>query len=88
MGAKILYFSTGWCAPCKILYPIVEQLSKEHNIELIKINAEEDLFKVAEYNIMSVPALVFLKDNQEAGRIMGYTTRDKVIQMMKKAFNS
>lgn len=54
MEIKIL--GTG-CASCKALYATVEQVVKELSLEAI-VTKEEDLMKIMEYNVMTLPALV------------------------------
>ena len=70
---KILYFSAPWCQPCVRFSPTVSKVAEEHSDKVVleKVNVDEDPDKAAEFNIRSVPTLVFVKGDKEARRLMG-----------------
>lgn len=75
---RIIDFYTDWCAPCKTLSPILEELSIELGVEINKINIDEN-DEVAEfYNVRSIPTLIFIKDNLEVGRHIGMIQKEKL----------
>lgn len=56
----IILFSAAWCGPCKIVTPILEELEKEHNFNLYKIDVDEE-YELSEYfNIRSIPTILFV----------------------------
>lgn len=84
MELKIIDFFTNWCAPCRTLSPILEEVTKELNIELDKIDIDEN-DEVAEfYNVRSIPTLIFIKDKVEIGRHVGMIQKDKLIEKIKQ----
>ena len=64
LGKKpvLIDFYSTWCGPCKLLEPILEELSKEYTskIDIYKINTEEEIELAAAFGIMSVPTLLFI----------------------------
>jgi thioredoxin 1 len=71
---KILYFSAPWCGPCKALKPAIDKLESEldpKTVQISRINIDEDKVKAEAYDILSVPTLVFLKDDVVVNSIIG-----------------
>jgi thioredoxin-like negative regulator of GroEL len=66
---QILYFSATWCGPCKNFKPIMESVSNSIPVQFIDIDQNPIL--AAQYNIKSIPTLVFLKDGQEINKRPG-----------------
>ncbi|MGE4168882.1 MAG: thioredoxin family protein [Candidatus Babeliales bacterium] len=68
-------FFTTWCAPCKKLEPILEELAKEYNdVIIVKIDAEMFKSLASKYKIEAYPTLVFFnKDGKEVTRFTGYS---------------
>jgi thioredoxin 1 len=84
----ILDFYADWCQPCKRIAPILEELEKELDfleVKKIDVETEEDLVKL--YNIMSVPTLIFLKDNNYVGRSIGFYPKDKLLTKINEYKN-
>lgn len=69
-----------WCPPCKILAPILEELDKEYKdkIKFTKVDIDENFELAEKYNIMSVPTLIFLKNGQERGRLVGLRPKEEL----------
>ena len=66
---EILYFSAGWCMPCKNFKPIMERVSQQHPVRFVNVDENPQL--ASQYNIRSIPTLVFLKDGQEINKRPG-----------------
>ena len=73
---EILYFSASWCGPCRNFKPIMESVS--NSIPVRFINVDENPQLSAQYNVRSVPMLVFLKDGQESDKSIGVLTEAQV----------
>ena len=80
MSKEILFFSAPWCGPCKQMKESLnEGVRDEINLKLIDITEDMDL--AANYQIMSVPTFVVLKDGVEVSRKVGTTTIDNLRKM-------
>jgi thioredoxin-like negative regulator of GroEL len=73
---EILYFSAPWCGPCRNFKPIMESVSNSIPVRFINVDDNPQLS--AQYNVRSVPMLVFLKDGQEADKTIGVLTESQV----------
>lgn len=76
---KILKFFTPTCMPCRALGKILDKI----DVEVVPVNATEDLYKVDEYGVCTTPTLVFLDDdNKEFARVTGMTTQSKIQEII------
>lgn len=71
-------FWADWCGPCKMIAPVLEQLSQELDgkLKVGKINVDENSEIPGKFGVMSIPTLIIFKDGQEKERIIGYQTID------------
>lgn len=77
-------FYTTWCGPCKMISPILEQLK---NIDVIKVDAEEEAEIANKFKISAVPTLVLIKDKQEIARTQGYHDLEELEQWIEENKN-
>ncbi|MBI4407454.1 MAG: thioredoxin [Candidatus Kerfeldbacteria bacterium] len=71
-------FWASWCGPCKLLGPIVEELAEEYKgkpIKIGKMEVDENEATPAQYQIMSVPTLIFFKNGQPVQQMIGMQTK-------------
>lgn len=82
---KLLDLWAPWCAPCRAMAPIIEELEKEFGgkVEIEKINVDENQAKAAEYGVMSIPTYIVLKDGKEVGRKIGVTPKADLLALLK-----
>lgn len=66
-------FWAPWCAPCKMIGPIIDGLAEENAAKLTvaKLNVEENPSLAAQYGVRGIPTLLFFKGGQEVKRIVG-----------------
>ena len=83
---KLLDFYADWCGPCKIMDPVIEEIVKEleGKIEFEKINVDQDTAKAQEFEVMSIPTYIVLKDSKEVGRKIGVTSKTDLLQLLKQ----
>lgn len=68
----IIDFYASWCQPCKTLSPILEELAKEYTeIDIYKVNTEEEMELAATFNIRSLPTLLFIPLEGEPKLVLG-----------------
>ncbi len=69
----IIDFYADWCGPCKMVSPILEELSKEYDgkINIYKVNTEEERELAAAFGIQSIPSLLFVPMNDKPQMAMG-----------------
>ena len=73
---QIIYFSAEWCGPCKNFKPIMESVSNSIPVQFVDVDENPQL--AAQYNIKSIPTLIFLKDGQEVNKKPGVLSESQV----------
>jgi len=66
-------FWAPWCGPCKIIAPIVEEISAEYagKLKVGKVNTDDNQKVASDYGVMSIPTLMIFKDGEVVERIIG-----------------
>jgi thioredoxin 1 len=68
-----------WCAPCRMLSPIIEQLSEEKtNIAFAKLDVDQNRMVTMRYGIMSIPTLLYFKNGKLVDKTLGALPRQMV----------
>jgi thioredoxin 1 len=81
-GTVILDFYANWCGPCKLIAPHLEDLSKELDIVIGKIDCDEEMALANKYSIVSIPTLIIIKDGKEVNKVVGYRTKDELLKLI------
>lgn len=74
-----------WCGPCKMIAPIVEELSEEFagQVEFFKADAEENPGLAKKLRVMSIPYLVIMKEGKVTARQVGFQGADELRAWVK-----
>jgi thioredoxin 1 len=78
-------FWAEWCGPCKMIAPVLEEISAEHagKIEIVKLNIDENLDVTRRYEVMSIPTLAVFKDGELDLRIIGARGKAQLVQELQ-----
>ncbi len=87
-GITLLDFWAPWCAPCKAMAPVLEELADslegQVTIAIAKVNVDENPELATEFRVQSIPLLVLLKDGKEIDRAVGMLPTDGLLKMIEK----
>ena len=86
MGKPVLIdFYADWCGPCRLQSPIIEELARRmgDQVEVKKINVDDNMEMANKYRIYVVPTLIIEKDRKEIKRIEGLTDAASLEAIMK-----
>jgi thioredoxin 1 len=67
-------FWAPWCGPCRMVAPIVDELSQEYDgkVKFVKLNTDDNIGTASKYGIRSIPTLLVFKGGEAVGSIVGF----------------
>lgn len=86
-GVALVDFWAGWCGPCKVQGPIIEELAEEmkgKDVRIGKLNVEENQMIASKYQIMSIPTLIIFKDGKPVEQMVGIQEKEVLIEKLNK----
>jgi len=80
-------FWAPWCGPCRMVAPVVEELSDDYDgkVNFVKINVDNNPKIASQYGIMSIPTLMVFKDGQPVDTIIGFRPKDELKKSLDTA---
>ena len=82
-GITMVDFWASWCGPCKMLSPIVDEISEERtDIKVCKVNVDEQPELAAAFRVESIPTLVVMKDGKAVNGAVGYMENSTVLALL------
>jgi thioredoxin 1 len=79
-------FWAPWCGPCRMVAPIVDELSAEFDgqVKVVKLNVDENPEIASEHQIRSIPTLILFKDGQSVDRVVGALPKSTLASTLEK----
>ncbi len=85
-GLILVDFWAPWCAPCRMVAPVLEAIAKDYagRLTIGKLNTDENPRTAMRFNIMSIPTMVLFKDGKPVDSIMGAVPRAQIEAVVKR----
>ena len=80
-------FWAAWCGPCRMIAPIVEELSTEYagRAKICKLDVDTEQKTAAEFGVRSIPTLLIIKDGKVADQLIGAVPKDQISEKLDAA---
>jgi thioredoxin 1 len=80
----LIDFWASWCGPCRMVSPIVEELSDELDgvVKVGKVNVDEEGGIASEYGVMSIPTIILIKDGKVSATSIGARPKEDIRQQL------
>ena len=77
-------FWAEWCGPCRMVGPIVEEISEDlqGKLKVAKVNVDEAQELAAKFNIMSIPTLLLFKNGTPVQQVVGAMSKEKLLEKL------
>lgn len=79
-------FWAEWCGPCKMVGPIIEEISEEFKskLKVAKVNVDDAQDLASNYQVMSIPTLILFKGGEPVEQIVGAVSKDQLVEKINK----
>ena len=79
-GVVVIDFFAIWCGPCRMLAPVMENVSNEFNdVSFYKIDVDENQKLASSFGISSIPCLILFKNGEAKSHILGYRPLNDIV---------
>jgi thioredoxin 1 len=81
----IIDFWAEWCGPCKMIAPVLEELDKDYgeSIQIAKLNIDFNPRTPVQYDVRSIPTLIFFKGGADLGRAVGAVSKKLILDKLE-----
>ena len=76
-------FYADWCGPCKMLAMEIEKVASEIDIDIVKVNVDDEEEIARKYGVMSIPTLILFENEQELKKTIGFMPKDKIKEFIE-----
>ena len=83
-GTAIVDFWAGWCMPCKMLAPVIEEIAEElgDSVKTAKVDVDAEGELAMEHGVMSIPTVIVFKNGQEVKRFVGVQPKEAYMSFL------
>ncbi len=86
-GVLVVDFFANWCGPCKMVGPVLEELSKEYEgkATIVKVDVDQEQELAAQFNVMTIPTIILFKDGQKLKQVVGFQPKAQLAAFIDSA---
>ena len=89
-GVALVDFYAEWCGPCKMMTPIVDELATEleGSVKVLGVDVDEAADVATRFGVSSVPTFIVFRDGAPAKTLVGYTSKENLLEAIEGAKTS
>lgn len=81
-------FWASWCAPCRAIAPIVDEMAQEYagKLRVVKVNVDDNPGTPGKYGVRGIPTLILFKGGKVVDQLVGAVPRNQIKELIEKGF--
>lgn len=84
-GTTLIDFYADWCGPCRMLSPVIEEVSKEvPDLKVLKVNVDDMGRLAGRFSIRSIPTIMLFKDGKPVATRVGFVPKPALLAFVKQ----
>jgi len=85
-GLAVVDFWAAWCAPCRMIAPVLDQLAIEYQgkAKVAKVDVDTNIKTSTKFNVRSIPAILFFKDGKLVDQVIGFVGKPALAEKFEK----
>ncbi len=78
----VVDFWADWCAPCRMVAPVIEELANDmaESLKVVKLNVDANTGTAARYRILSIPTVMLFRNGEVAGQVVGALPKESLVK--------
>jgi len=82
----LIDFWASWCGPCRMLSPVVDQISEENSekYSVAKVNIDDEPDLATQFKVMSIPTLIVIKNGKVTNMAVGVKPKETILKMLEE----
>ncbi len=80
-GTVFVDFYATWCMPCKVMEPVIKEVSQEYtNVKFVKVDIDKNEELAIKYDVMSIPTMIIFRDGEVSKTFIGVVDKEKIVK--------
>lgn len=83
----VVDFWATWCAPCRMIAPVIEEMAKEYDgqAKICKMDVDANPVVASKFGIMSIPSILYFKNGQLVDKVVGAVPKSQLVSKLQGA---
>ena len=79
-------FWAPWCGPCRVVAPVLEEITDERDdLRIVKLNVDDNQQTAARYDVLSIPTLILFRNGEVKHKIVGALPKKRLVEALEPA---